>query len=408
LYVYSSDKASIEGLKKSVDLHYKMDNKLSIVTSLTRLGHLLTEGGYFDEGMDTLIHALALSENKIPVQMRLNFMAYQNRKAAQDFPAAIQYLNKYHAIKDSIHSANALENIRELEVQYNTREKELALVKEQELTRRRTWQRNFMILLAAAILWFSLFGILFFWNRSRLQKRITAQTEAIKNQQIQQLEQEKKLLMMSSMIEGQEAERKRIAQDLHDGLGGLLSSVKAQLNLIQHQVSQLESIDMYQKASNMIDHASTELRRIAFNMMPSALTKLGLREALEDLADTLRNDHQLDVDLQIFGLNGRLEETQEIMLYRILQELSNNIVKHANASKVLIQINRTDNELFLVVEDNGKGFDPHLTKIDGDIGVGMKSLQSRVNFLNGDLDIGSETGKGTCITIHIPLDQLKT
>lgn len=403
LHVYSSDQASIESLKKSIALHYRMDNQASIVTSLTRLGNLLTQGGHFDEGLDTLKHAIDISSSKSHVQMRLNYMAYQNRKSAGDYQSALQYLDHYHAIKNSTNSEKALANIRELEVQYDTREKELALVREQELTRLRTWQRNFMILLAAAILWFSLFGILFFWNRSRLQKRITAQTEAIKNQQIQQLEQEKKLLMMSSMIEGQEAERKRIAQDLHDGLGGLLSSVKAQLNLIQHQVSQLESMDTYQKASNMIDHASSELRRIAFNMMPSALTKLGLREATEDLAETLKNDHQLDVDLQIFGFNGRLDETEEIMIYRILQELSNNIVKHADASRVLIQINKTDDDLFLVVEDNGKGFNPH--NANKTSGMGMKSLESRVRFLNGDLDVSSEPEKGTCITVHIPLNR---
>ena len=205
---------------------------------------------------------------------------------------------------------------------------------------------------------------------------------------------------MSSMIGGQEAERKRIAQDLHDGLGGLLSSVKAQLNLIQHQVDQLASGEMYAKANTLIDTASAELRRIAYNMMPSSLSRLGLEAALEDLSASLENDHHLNVDLQVLGLETRLGETTEIMIYRIVQELCNNVVKHADATRILIQINKTEDEIFLVVEDNGIGMDPE-TLIQSR-GIGMKSIESRVKYLNGSMDISGQ-GKGTCVSVHIPM-----
>lgn len=310
------------------------------------------------------------------------------------------YLSKYYETRDSINSEKAQSHIRELQVQYDTKEKELALVQEQKLSQQRRTQRNYVIAASLALLLISGMGILFFWNRARMQRRIAAQNDAINFQKIQQLEQDKKILAMSSMIEGQEAERKRIAQDLHDGLGGLLSSVKAQLNIIQHHVEKLESTNLYHKANTLIDTASGELRRIAYNMMPTSLSRLGLQAALEDLSASLQQEHGLRINLQIIGLNGRLDETSEIMIYRMIQELCNNIVKHADATKVLIQVNHVDHEVFLVVEDNGKGFDPANPSVGN--GIGMKSIESRVKFLNGTLDISSNAGSGTCVTINFP------
>jgi signal transduction histidine kinase len=392
---------SIEDIRKSISMLRRLNHGTSLVTCMTRLGRLLTMDGRYNEGFDTLRHALQLSPHSLPIRMTLYYIMYENRRAAGDLPSALEYYTNYHSARDSINSEKALANIRELEVKFNTKEKELALLQEQARTRQRTSQRNFVITGAAAVLWFSLFGILFFWNRTRLQKKLAIQAESINHQKIQQLEQENKLLAMSSMIEGQEAERKRIAQDLHDGLGGLLSSVKAQLNLIQHHVAKLESGNLYQKANTLIDNASAELRRISHNMMPSSLSRLGLVAALEDLCASLRADHRLDVDLEIFGLNERLNETTEVMLYRIVQELCNNVVKHAQASSLLVQINKAQDEVFLIVEDNGVGMDPGVPEHAN--GIGMKSIESRVKFLNGTMDIGGGSSGGTCITVHFPV-----
>lgn len=403
LRLYDADKESVENFRKSVALHRQLNQPVSLLAGMTRLGKLLTMEGNYNAGFDTLSKALTLSTHTLPGRMMLHYMIYENRKAAGDLPSALNFLTRYHALKDSINSEKSIAAIRKLEVEYKTREKELALLQEKERTRTRTMQRNAILIASGFIVFISMLGILFFWNRARLQKKLALQEKTINEQQIHQLTQEKKLLAMSSMIEGQEAERKRIAQDLHDGLGGLLSSVKAQFNLIQHHVSMLESMDLYSKANTLIDNASTELRRIAYNMMPSALSRLGLASALEDLSASLQADHSLDVSLQIIGLKERPGETIEIMLYRIVQELCNNVVKHAKASHLLIQLNKTPDEIFLVVEDNGIGLDPE--KIMHKDHLGMKSIESRVKFLNGTVDISGTPGKGTCVTIHIPLPQ---
>ncbi len=225
------------------------------------------------------------------------------------------------------------------------------------------------------------------------------QEAQINEQKIVQLEQERSLLAMTSMIKGQESERKRIAQDLHDGLGGLLSSVKAQLHDIERRVDALAGIDLYSRASEMIDEASSEVRRIAYDMMPTALSKLGLKAAIEDLASRLETHHRIDVDLQLFDLDNRLEEATEVMLYRIVQEACNNIVKHADASEVLIQTSRIQNDLVVIIEDNGKGIQAGTDRN----GIGMKSIESRAKFLEGQVDIAS-SDEGTCITLQIPVE----
>ena len=396
--VFNRDEESSEELMNSIALHRRMNQRLSLAEGLTRLGISLSAKGLYKEGFDTLKTALELNYHSLPHRMIVYYKLYENRKAAGDMESALDYFGKYHSARDSVQNENSTIHIRELEIKFETKEKELALLKAKEISRQRTRQRNMLWVGGALTVWFSLFGILFFWHKARLSKQDAHQSEVVNQQKILQLEQDKRLLAMSSMIGGQEAERKRIAQDLHDGLGGLLSSVKAQINLIQFRVDTLASGELYTKANTLIDNASSELRRIAYNMMPSSLSRLGLASALEDLAASVQSDHRLTTHLQLFGMKDRLHETVEIMIYRIIQELLNNIVKHAAASEVLIQINQIDHELFLIVEDDGIGIDPG--KLQDSKGIGMKSIESRVKFLNGTLDL-STGEKGTCVSIHV-------
>jgi two-component system NarL family sensor kinase len=362
---------------------------------------------YLDQGEVEKAIAVAevfdtkLEKHNIPVRIAMHSQLADLYERVGRYREANRELQSMYAIRDSLHAVEIQNHVDSLNILFQTAQKEEQMQQQELQIARQKAQRRTLLFSLAGVVWFGAFLVLFFWNKNRLTARIAAQESALQAQKINQLEQEKKLLAMSSMIEGQEAERKRIAQDLHDGLGGLLSTVKAQLNTIQHQVSKLESFGMYQKATDMIDDASSELRRITYNMMPSALTKLGLYAAVEDLADRLKHAHNINVDLQILGARKRLNETTEIMLYRIVQELCNNIVKHAQAANVLLQINDTGDELFLVVEDNGAGF--RYDQTAGSKSVGLKSIESRVRFLNGELDISSTPGQGTCTTIQVPL-----
>jgi signal transduction histidine kinase len=151
----------------------------------------------------------------------------------------------------------------------------------------------------------------------------------------------------------------------------------------------------------MLDEAHEEVRRIAHNMMPDALSKLGLIAAIEDLAESYRSGNGLLISVQDLGLNTPLDASQEIMLFRITQELLQNIIKHAKATHIFIQLSQYDNNLVMTIEDNGIGFDLAKSKSSG--GIGLKSMESRVAYLGGTIEIETAPGKGTVSIIQIPV-----
>jgi signal transduction histidine kinase len=195
------------------------------------------------------------------------------------------------------------------------------------------------------------------------------------------------------MIEGQEVERKRVAKDLHDGLGGLLATVKARLSAEAPAAA----------ASNqLIDRACTEVRRIAHNMMPQTLALSGFSGSVRDIVAQL-NHRGLDTELEIIGQPDlRLDEDGQAMLLRILQELTHNVVKHAEAEKLFIQLLDQPNQLLLTVEDDGKGFNADYVRLEKK-GIGLDNIASRVAYLRGDIQYDSSPGHGTTVTLTLPL-----
>lgn len=147
-----------------------------------------------------------------------------------------------------------------------------------------------------------------------------------------------------------------------------------------------------------LDKSIGELRHIARNMMPEALVRFGLRDALQDYCDHLRLTSGLSVHYQAFGLEKRLPQQTEVILFRISQELLNNILKHAQASTILVQLTEHDGRINLTVEDNGRGFDPK--KLKTAPGVGWLNIKSRVEYLNGTLDLRSTPGQGTSVSVE--------
>lgn len=205
------------------------------------------------------------------------------------------------------------------------------------------------------------------------------------------------------MIEGQENERRRIARDLHDGLGGILTTIKMHFSNIQQEITKLDELNMVEKTGSLIEHANAEVRKIAHEMMPGSLVKLGLTDALEELCARNSMEGKLDVHFEKLNMDSRLSETAEVMLYRVAQELLNNIQKHSEATDVILQLSDTGEQIEMVVEDNGKGFNPDL--IDTTTSMGLKSIKSRISFLNGTTIIESTLGTGTTISVSIPKNE---
>jgi signal transduction histidine kinase len=159
---------------------------------------------------------------------------------------------------------------------------------------------------------------------------------------------------------------------------------------------------VFERSLDMIDTSIRELRRGAHNMTPEMLTKFGLDEALKEYCNTINATKMLSVKYQSLGMEARLDNSVEIIIYRIIQELLNNTMKHAGATEVFVQLIREAKRLNVVVEDNGKGFDGSLQ--ENNKGAGLVNVRSRVDYLKGQLDIHSEPGKGTLVNIELNID----
>lgn len=217
-------------------------------------------------------------------------------------------------------------------------------------------------------------------------------------------DKEKQILALSSILQGQEEERKRIATDLHDGLGSMLSSVKLNLNAMQSQ-QQLVENDTHQlsKIINQLDKTIVEMRKIAHNMMPEALLKLGFAEAIQDYCNGLNESKAIHVALINLCPDYSFDKSIEIVLYRIVQELINNAIKHAEAKNIIVQISKNENILYLTIEDDGKGFEVGAEL--SSVGTGLKSVRSRVDYMKGKIEIVSLSKSGTSIMIEIPIPE---
>ncbi len=315
-----------------------------------------------------------------------------------------QHLKTYDLMKDSMLNETSLKRIDFLEARYES-EKKLTkisnLEKDKQVQDLALKQKSiinyFLIGSLAALVIVGFLGYRNFRHRHLLSK----QQDELQQQRIRELEKDKQLVAVGSMLQGQEEERSRLAKDLHDGLGGLLSGVKFSLsNMKDNLIITPENMTVFERSLDMLDTSIKELRRVAHNMMPEMLTKFGLDEALKEYCNTINTTNLLLVKYQSLGLDTRIEKSAEIIIYRIIQELLNNIMKHAAATEAIVQLVKEEERFSIIVEDNGKGFD---TALKDNKGAGLISIQSRVAYLKGHLEIHSEAGKGTLINIEFKL-----
>ncbi|WP_326984320.1 ATP-binding protein [Chryseobacterium sp. MYb264] len=216
---------------------------------------------------------------------------------------------------------------------------------------------------------------------------------------IEKEKQNSKISTLTALLEGQEKERGRLARDLHDGLGGLLSGTKHQLSYLDlgHSGKIEEGIS---KSISQIDGAVEELRRVAHNLMPDLLMKYGLKAAIKDFASRISNN-ALEIHTEFMNCNHSLSKEKQLIIYRIIQELVNNSIKHAEASEIIIQLSEEEKVLHVTVEDNGKGFDYQNTDIRKT--AGFHNIDLRVRFLKGTMSITSRLNTGTSAELQIPI-----
>jgi two-component system, NarL family, sensor kinase len=241
-----------------------------------------------------------------------------------------------------------------------------------------------MLLLAIAII---LFMVMY-------QKRMIA--EQLKRQQ---LEADLQQRMMQAELESQENERRRLAADLHDSIGGMLSAIRVGISTISKQVAD-PSIE---QTKQMLDDTISSVRRISRDLMPSTLERFGLTQAIQEMCERFSSTTKLPIHFHEHGILNGLDKTKELMLFRITQELINNSIKHAQASQLDISVEAAD-KLKIIAEDDGVGFNIDEQLNSGKKGLGLFSIQNRASLLGATLEYDRERKKGTRVTLTLPLN----
>ncbi len=315
---------------------------------------------------------------------------------------AYNYLKQAVALRDSVNQENSKKAVAEIENKYQAAEKAKEIVQLnadkqiQSLSIKQKSTLNYILIGSLAAL---LIVVFLGYRNFRHRQLLAKQQDELQQQRIRELEKDKQLVAVDSLLKGQEEERSRLAKDLHDGLGGLLSGVKFSLsNMKDNLVITPDNMAVFERSLDMIDTSIKELRRVAHNMMPEMLTKFGLDEALKEYCNTINATRLIAINYQSHGMAVRIDKSAEIIIYRIIQELLNNTLKYAAATDAFVQLIREEGRLNIVVEDNGKGFDTAL--LNNNKGAGLTNIRSRVDYLKGQLDIHSEPGKGTLVNIE--------
>lgn len=303
---------------------------------------------------------------------------------------SFMYLKQYVQLNDSIQQRNNQKKVYEAESKHLGEKKELILQAQQKTIK----QKNELNLyLASGVTLLLITVTLLYFNYRHKQK--------IQFQKITELETQQQLTATEAVLKGEEQERTRLAKDLHDGLGGMLSGIKYSFNTIKgNLIMTPDNTQSFDRSMDMLDSSIKEMRRVAHNMMPEALVKFGLDTALKDFCNEIQQSGALYISYQSIGLQHlKTNQTVEITVYRIVQELVNNIMKHAAAKNAIVQVTKTNNQLAVTVEDDGRGFDT--TILNKTKGIGWSSIENRVEFLKGKLDVDSQTDKGTSVHIEI-------
>ncbi|WP_424962852.1 tetratricopeptide repeat-containing sensor histidine kinase [Ekhidna sp.] len=389
---YQSLMKSYKIQKKSIGDYHHYD----LATVLNNLGIIQSHFNHWDSSRYylKLAEMYADSSNSFEKKRDSYLAQYQIAEKQGELRKALDYQSKYYLIKDSIFQKDRAEVIARMETEYETEKKEqqLALQDAELAEQKAELIQNRILLFASTLLLILLLIIGLLW-RNRVKKK---QLLAIQQEKLKAKEAE-----INATISSLENERARYARDLHDGFGQMISILNMNLKSLIEGSKPNDRQKVFEESSKVIDEMYEELKNICFDLMPQTLIKYGLESGLQEFIERINHSGKLSIELNVFGLEKRLSEIQEISLYRISQEWINNIIKYSSAQIITLQITKDDDEITLLIEDDGAGFDKNLL-LAGD-GNGWKNLNTRASLINGALELETQTGiKGNTLIVNAP------
>ena len=310
-----------------------------------------------------------------------------------DNKKAYQYLTQSIALKDSLNIEEQNAAVAKYKEGFDNEK-----LRADNLTIDAKRKRNKVLFITSFAL-LLLLGIISFLIRNNMKRKqlLTEKEGLIQKQKVTTLLKDQEINSINAMIEGQEKERQRIANDLHDDLGSLMATVKLQFGMLKDK----QSNNLFDKTSNLIDEAYSKIRSIAHAKNSGVIAKQGLLKAVKLMAKKISEASNIEIEVYDFGLESKLENSLEITLFRIIQELTTNVIKHAQADLITINLTNHGNTLNIMIEDNGVGFDT--SKVVKTDGMGLHSIEKRIEYLEGEMVVESTKNQGTTIIIDIPL-----
>jgi len=378
-------KKGMDFLVKSLEIKKRLNDKTALILQYNNIANYYADAGELVLAEAYLKPAFDLAKkSKNKEELKEVYETYSNiYKDKGDFKKALEYYKLFSATQDSLLNKENSEVLENLKIKYQTAEKDAEITNQKS----KLFKRNVLVFAMIGLLLFSFIYYKNYQNRQKvkLQKEILYQQD----------------LATKAVMKAEDDERKRMALHLHDGIGTLLSAINMNINVLEDfKEDEQQFSSVLTKTKSILDDAITEVRDLSHQMMPNMLIKNSLSSALRDLIEKT-NSPKLKILLNIDGLKDDIDQNIQVVIYRIIQECINNIIRHAEAQRVKISIDQTSNSINIKIADDGKGFDPIANTAKSD-GMGLENIKSRIEFLKGEITIDSAMGKGTDINVVIP------
>lgn len=406
-HCYQSLGAVLGNSKNYVDASLYADSAIAVavqlnmpklkIQSMLQRANLATKRSDFGYAEQLLkeVKSLKHKTSEWSLLLEIERTEYLLDAAKGEYKSALAHLTRELEFNDSLKNENTVQQNIDLDKKYAVLKKKQQidqLQSEKEYQLKEIKQKNLWIGLSigVAIIILGWLGLLYL----TIQRK-----RSLDRQIIIQLQQEKTLKAATDILQAQEEERLRFARDLHDGLGSLLSGVKLSLSSIQAETFRnSEQKNLFENSIVQMEYAIQEMRKISRNMMPETIQQYGLQAAVQNLCESLQTSSSPLIRFECLDFNHRLIADQEIVAYRIIQELLQNAIRHSRSKTIFVQLTHHEKTMHLVVEDDGIGYD----RQNPQTGMGTKNIKSRVEFLNGVMHIQSHSETGTSVHIEFP------
>ncbi len=392
---------------KAVDYAKKNNNNHNLAESYLKVAVLNIRFSKYAEALEynqkAEVLANSVQSNKLLYEVYHNYANIY--EAGGEYHKSLEYFKKFVATEDSVLNNHRFNRIYELELKHETEKSEMEI---EMLKRQKRFQllqieaqklliskRNTQIVLIAttALVLILLGYILYITYRQKQKQKLEETIHRIKE------------VRANELLNAELRERKRIGEELHDGLGQILSVLKLTLTSLQRKLlpEQPKQNELLLNAIDLTDNAFSELRNISHNLAPIFLQEKGLVASIKSLLEPLLESKKFRLNMDFSDVRSSVDSIAELTIYRVIQEVINNIIVHSEATEINFQLLENDDEVMIMIEDNGKGFDISNNKGNG---IGLKNIRSRIDNIDGTVHIDTALGRGTIVTIIVPVKQL--